>query len=119
MVFLVNGPIYVESCNALHHHLIPSLTGLDSPSSLDHEWICFPIRLGGLGLFDPHKLASAHYTSSAQLCSSLIDSLLKQSVMFSCEDLLLQADKQKQNLKEQEQQWQDRANEFFGGLSVN
>jgi hypothetical protein len=104
--------------DAIQNHLIPSITGIDSLSTLDREWINLPIRLGGLGLYYPCNFSSSQYKSSINLCSPLIDNLLNHSNNFSYEDQLIQRDLKFQNMKECEDHWLACSDEIFKKLPV-
>lgn len=92
--------------DAIQRHFIPSIIGSDPPSPLDRDWISLPIRFGGLGLFDPRKIAPLQYESSVRLCSPLVECLLQQSDTFSYDDQLQQYEMKKCNIKEREKFWE-------------
>ena len=64
-------PLLLPLEEAIHHHLIPALTGRDTCGPAERELLSMPIRLGGLGIIDPSKQASHEFsTSTTVTCCS-------------------------------------------------
>ena len=68
--------------NVIRSKFIPALTGSCQPSDLDRNLFALPIRLGGLGLFNPTCPLIDHYSTSASISSPLINCFFYPNIQF-------------------------------------
>ena len=61
----------------LGNEFLPALTGRSAITDQERELLSLPCRLGGLGIPDFTKLASSCYQASQDICSPVVDLILK------------------------------------------
>ena len=66
--------------NAIHQSLIPALTGRPPCSTLERDLLALPIRLGGLGLYNPAAIAPTTFQASQHLTAPLVAMIIAQEV---------------------------------------
>ena len=76
-------PLLLPLEEAIHHHLIPALTGRDTCGPAERELLSMPIRLGGLGIIDPSKQASHEFSTSTKLSASLVALIMAQDTCYA------------------------------------
>ena len=63
--------------NAIRNEFLPALTGRSAITDQERELLSLLCRLGGLGIPDFTKLASSCYQASQDICSPVVDLILK------------------------------------------
>ena len=76
--------------NAIHHRLIPVLTGLDAPNSIVRSLLALPAHLGGLGIINPITRASDQHKASTAISAPLVNNIVDQVHEYSYETMLSQ-----------------------------
>ena len=67
----------LEDC--IHSELIPKFLGRDIPGKLERDLFSLPVRLGGLGLFNPTVTAAHQHNFSLHSSSPLVDLIVSQA----------------------------------------
>ena len=57
---------------------IPKLLGREIPGTVEHDLFSLPVRLGGLGLFNPTVTAVRQHACSLHTSSPLVDLIVSQ-----------------------------------------
>ena len=63
--------------DAIRNEFLPALTSRSAITNQERELLSLPCRLGGLGIPDFTKLASSCYQASQDICSPVVDLILK------------------------------------------
>ena len=63
--------------DTIRNEFLPALTGRSAITDQERELLSLPCRLGGLGIPDFTKLASSCYQASQDICSPVVDLILK------------------------------------------
>ena len=66
--------------NAIHQSLIPALTGRPPCSTLERDLLALPIRLGGIGLYNPAAIAPTTFQASQHLTAPLVAMIIAKEV---------------------------------------
>ena len=65
--------------DAIRQLLLPSITGQNALSDDERDLMALPARLGGLGIADPSRQATGHFSSSEKITAPLATLILLQS----------------------------------------
>jgi len=76
------GPLFQPLEDAIHQHLIPSLTGCAPCSQLERQLFSLTCRFGGLNLPNPTLICDHQFNSSQKISAPLADFICQQSEQF-------------------------------------
>ena len=64
---------------------LPNLTGQNAFSGTERKLLALPAHLGGLGIFDPSKKSTLHYSTCETISAPLVHLILNQSEEYAPE----------------------------------
>ena len=71
--------------------LLPNLTGQNAFNDTERDLLALPARLGGLGIFDPCKKSTLHYSTCETISAPLVRLILDQAEAYTPEVKAAQA----------------------------
>ena len=70
---------------AIRKVFLPNLTGRNAFSDTERDLLALPVRLGGLGIFDPSKRSAVHYATCETIATPLVQLIIEQSPAYTPE----------------------------------
>ena len=70
---------------------LPNLTGQNAFNDTERDLLALPARLGGLGIFDPCKKSTLHYSTCETISAPLVRLILDQAEAYTPEVKAAQA----------------------------
>ena len=95
---------------------LPNLTGQVSFNDIMRDLLALPARLGGLGIFDPCKKSTRHYSSCETISEPLVGLILDQAEALTPE-VIADQERMRKNARKVSRQYETRsANELKENL---